>query len=117
MYALYFFQYLLPKNYVRVWIRFLWNVLLISNTYKINILSTINTENYLLSVITIAQDGSNRLLDVDIIGCQRRTAYDFQKETGRKVDFTCIGEEGPPCTVKIGEGANFTATFSAGKWL
>ena len=56
-------------------------------------------------------------MDVYIIGCQRRSSYDFQKETGRKVDFKCIGEEGPPCTVKIGEGANFTATFSAGKWL
>ena len=56
------------------------------------------------------------MLDVDIKGCQRRSAYDFQKETGRKVDFTCIGEEGPPCSVKIGETANFTATFSAGEW-
>ena len=56
-------------------------------------------------------------MEVDIIGCQRRSAYDFQKETGRKVDFTCVGEEGPPCTDKIGAGANFTATFSAGELL
>ena len=64
--------------------------------------------------MTIARDGSNRLLDVDIIGCQRRSAYDFQKTNGAKVDFTCVGEEGPPCTVMIGSEANFTATFSAG---
>ena len=55
--------------------------------------------------------------NVDMVGCQRRSAYDFQKERGRKVDFKCDGLEGPPCTVKIEHTVNFTATFQAGmKW-
>ena len=57
---------------------------------------------------------SNRITNVDIVGCQRRSAYDFQKELRKKVDFICDGEEGPPCTVMIGKEANFTATLTAG---
>ena len=60
------------------------------------------------------QGNSNRVTNVNIDGCQRRSAYDFQNQLGRKVDFHCNGEEGPPCTVMIGKTANFTASFTAG---
>ena len=59
------------------------------------------------------------MTNVDIKGCRRRSSYDFQKERGQKVDFGCVGKYvgkvmGPPCTVKLGDLANFTATFQAG---
>lgn len=54
------------------------------------------------------------MTNVDIVGCQRRSAYDFQKQSGKKVDFHCNGMEGPPCTLMIGKTANFTASFTTG---
>lgn len=57
---------------------------------------------------------TSRITNVDIVGCQRRSAYDFQKQSGRKVDFHCNGMEGPPCTIMIGKTANFTASFTTG---
>ena len=52
--------------------------------------------------------------NVDMLGCRRRRAYDLQTLLGRPVDFQCIGQNGPPCTVRIGDSVNFTATFNTG---
>ena len=52
--------------------------------------------------------------NVDMVGCRRRRAYDFQESTGRRVDFRCIGQN-IPCTVRSGDTVNFTATFETGK--
>ena len=55
-----------------------------------------------------------------MVGCRRRRIYDLQSILGRPVDFQCRGQEGPPCTVKIGDTVNFNATFNTGKgfaWL
>ena len=58
--------------------------------------------------------------NVDMVGCRRRRIYDLQTILGRPVDFQCRGQEGPPCTVRIGDTVNFNATFTTGKgfdWL
>ena len=52
--------------------------------------------------------------NVDMVGCRRRRAYAFQESLGRRVDFRCIGQN-IPCTVRIGDTVNFTATFETGK--
>ena len=52
--------------------------------------------------------------NVDMVGCRRRRAYALQETIGRRVDFRCIGQN-IPCTVKIGDTVNFTATFETGK--
>ena len=51
--------------------------------------------------------------NVDMVGCRRRRAYDFQEALGRRVDFTCIGQN-IPCTVRIGDNLFYNATFNAG---
>jgi len=48
--------------------------------------------------------------NVDMVGCRRRRAYALQESLGRRVDFRCIGQN-IPCTVRIGDTVNFTATF------
>ena len=53
--------------------------------------------------------------NVDMVGCRRRRIYDLQSILGRPVDFQCRGQEGPPCTVRIGDTVNFNATFNTGK--
>ena len=52
--------------------------------------------------------------NVDMVGCRRRRAYALQESLGRRVDFRCIGQN-IPCTVRIGDTVNFTATFETGK--
>ena len=52
--------------------------------------------------------------NVDMVGCRRRRAYALQESLGRRVDFRCIGQN-IPCTVRIGDTVNFTATFQTGK--
>ena len=54
------------------------------------------------------------MTNVDIVGCRRRSAYDFQKQLGKKMDFRCKGREGPPCFLKLGDTADFRATFQTG---
>ena len=74
-----------------------------------------NYEYDILHVSVVGKDAYQTLKNVDMQGCQRRSAYDFQKERGIKVDFRCEGEHGPPCTVLIGNPLNFTATIQAGR--
>ena len=54
------------------------------------------------------------MTNVDVVGCRRRSAYDFQKQLGKKMDFRCKGREGPPCFLKLGDTADFRATFQTG---
>ena len=58
------------------------------------------------------------MTNVDIVGCRRRSAYDFQEQLGKKMDFRCKGREGPPCFLKLGDIGDFRATFHTGrdKW-
>ena len=51
--------------------------------------------------------------NVDMVGCRRRRAYALQEALGRRVDFSCIGQN-IPCTVRIGDTVYFTATFNTG---
>ena len=64
--------------------------------------------------IKIGIDRPTPLQNVDMVGCRRRRAYDLQASLGRAVDFQCIGQNGPPCTAKIGDTVNFTATINTG---
>ena len=54
------------------------------------------------------------MTNVDIVGCRRRSAYDFQEQLGKKMDFRCKGREGPPCFLKLGDIGDFRATFQTG---
>ena len=55
------------------------------------------------------------MTNVDIVGCRRRSAYDFQEQLGKKMDFRCKGREGPPCFLKLGDIGDFRATFHTGR--
>ena len=61
----------------------------------------------------IATGHQDPMKNVDMVGCRRRRAYDLQATLGRRVDFRCIGQN-IPCTVRIGDTVNFTATFNTG---
>ena len=67
-----------------------------------------------LPILITVDVKTSRITNVDIVGCQRRSAYDFQKESSKKVNFHCNGLEGPPCTIMIGKTANFTASLTTG---
>ena len=64
--------------------------------------------------IYLGNASQSPMQNVDMLGCRRRRAYDLQTLLGRPVDFQCIGQNGPPCTVRIGDSVNFTATFNTG---
>jgi hypothetical protein len=69
--------------------------------------------NYVIYVIIIATGHQDPMQNVDMVGCRRRRAYALQGTLGRRVDFRCI-RQNIPCTVRIGDTANFTATFNTG---
>jgi len=45
---------------------------------------------------------------VDIVGCRRRSSY-----VNGLTDFTCQGQNGPPCTVRRGDTVVFNTTINA----
>ena len=65
--------------------------------------------------ISVGDAVQSSMQNVDMVGCRRRRIYDMQAILGRPVDFQCRGQEGPPCTVRIGDTVNFNATFTTGK--
>ena len=65
--------------------------------------------------ISVGDAVQTSMRNVDMVGCRRRRIYDLQSILGRPVDFQCRGQEGPPCTVRIGDTVNFNAIFNTGK--
>ena len=68
-----------------------------------------------MTTVHCLSGGQNSLHNIDIIGCRRRSTYDLQDpSSGMRVDFHCDGQEGPPCTVRIGDTIIFNTTITTG---